>query len=1345
MNVRKITSTMMMCWMMMAYQSAYSQCIANQQVKTFNGDTEVQICLGSGLTSVYMVPQYQSSPVVYAITDEQDMILDIVHGSKIDFGGAPPGVCRVYGVSWWGTPFDPVGASVHEAVFSDYCYEISANYVEVTRILLGSGTVQTEAGHTQVYTCPGDGIADVVSFTYEGTSEASFTYLITDPDFNILGVPDGTSQDFEGAGIGVCLVWGLNYEGDLLASVGGNAKTDELASGCYGLTETPITVTRAIPEGGQILTANGEDEIDLCVGDGLSDLTEFEGHGISEAGFRLVVTDDANNIVGLPPANAVDFDDAGQGVCRVWGASYTGNFLLELGQNIEDAEISDACNDLSDGFVQVNRTEVKGGTVQTTDGATTVYTCTQDGTDDVFNFERSDAMGDHFKYVITTPDLEILGIVDNMQNFDGAPPGICWVWGLSYSGGLTAEVGDNAGEVSLSDGCSDLSDNYIVVNRDVPDGGTVSMPSGATERFTCAQDGQADVVKFTHADASNSRYIYIITSPDLEILGIASGDSMDFDGAPPGTCWVWGMAYTGSIIAEVGDTVGQVPMTDDCFDFSENVIKVIRDVPDGGSVSTHVGDTVVYTCPQDGQADLVSFSHQGASESKYAYIITSPDLEILGVTTDSEMDFDGAPPGNCLVWGLAYTGELTAQVGDNAGEISLSDDCYDLSDNYIEVIRRKPEGGTVSMPSGATERTTCTQDGSSDVVVFVPDGQSDSKYAYVITSPALEILGIELNDSHDFDDAPPGTCWVWGLAYTGVITAQVGDQADEVQLSSGCADLSDNYIEVIRTSPEGGQVATHDGDTVVYTCTQDSTADIVEMVHEGTSGASYVYIITSPELEILGIETNDNHDFNDAPPGTCWIWGMAYTGALTAEVGQHAGESALSDGCFDLSDNYITVIRDVPEGGTVEMPSGATTRYTCTEDGRADVVSFVNKGASHSKYAYIITSPTLEILGIEFNDSHDFDDAPPGTCWVWGLAYTGKITAQVGDQADAVPITDDCYDLSDNYIEVVRDIPDGGTVAMPSGATIRYTCTQDGNADEVSFVAADVSNSRYAYIITSPSLEILGIEFNDSHDFDDAPPGTCWVWGLAYTGEITAEVGDQADEVELASDCADLSDNYITVHRDSLDGGMVHTDDDLTMINTVAGDGSADIIVFEHEDASNSKYAYVITNADNEILGLPEGDRQDFEGAGAGVCRVWGLAYTGMITAAIGDAIDSVALSDDCYDLSDNFIEVTRTSGEGLLNTRPAFTSDNLRTDGLEATVQNPVDGRILGTVKVDHDRQVNLGLHTYHGLPVRIESVRATSGVITIDWSASSLVKGMYVLTITDGQRVVTKKLVVL
>ncbi len=1320
-----------------------AQCQSGLEVMTRAGESEVEVCLGSNNTTVRMRPGTDAGPYAFAITDEQNVILNVSLKNKIDFAEAPAGVCRIYGISWWGTFNPSIGETIDAAEFTDFCYFVSPNYVTVTRSLLGQGTVQTDAGVETVYTCPGDGIADLVNFTYEGTSNGDFTYIITDEDYNILGIPEGDSQDFEGAGEGICLVWGLNFQGDLLAVPGANALTDQLASGCYGLSSNSIRVIRSIPEAGTIETNLGSTEVDVCVGDGVADEIIFQGMGQSAAAFRIVITNADNEIVGLPDGNAVDFDGAGAGICRAWGISFTGSLQLLPGQDITQSNISDGCNDLSSNFVEITRTYINGGSVSMPSGETKTYTCTQDDQADLVLFEHDSSSESSYVYIITSPELEILGIEPNDgHDFNDAPPGTCWVWGLAYTGNLTAEVGQNAGEVALSSGCFDLSDNYIEVIRDVPNGGVVSMPSGATERYTCTQDDSADIVSFQHEGSSNSKYIYIITSPELEILGIEPNDSHDFNDAPPGTCWVWGLAYTGNLLANVGDNAGEIALSDDCFDLSDNFIKVIRDVPDGGSVSTPAGLDTVFTCTQDGNADFVSFSHEGASNSKYVYIITSPTLEILGIEENDGHDFDDAPPGTCWVWGLAYTGNLIAQVGQNAGEAVLSDDCFDLSDNFISVIRDAPEGGTVSTPEGQNSVMTCTQDGNPDVVLFDHQG-TNSNYAYIITSPDLEILGIEFNNSHDFDDAPPGTCWVWGLSYTGFITAQIGQNASEVPLSSDCYDLSDNFIEVIREVPDGGSVMMPSGATRRYTCTQDGMPDVVQFEAKDVVGPNYVYIITSPDLEILGVEPEDQHDFDDAPPGTCWVWGMAYTGNLTAMVGDNAGEVALSDECFDLSDNYIEIIRDTVNGGLVQMPSGQTKTYTCTQDGTSDIVVFENMGASNSKYIYIITSPTLEILGIEENDSHDFDDAPPGTCWVWGLAYTGNFTAQVGDNAGEVVFTDDCFDLSDNYIEVVRDQPDGGSIAMPSGATKVYTCTQDSTADEVMFVTEGASNSRFVYIITSPTLEILGIEENESHDFDDAPPGTCWVWGLAYTGNLTAMVGDDAGEVALSDGCFDLSDNFIEVIRDMPNGGRVSTSDGDTAVSVVTGDGVSDVIFFSHQGNSNSVYTYVITDDSNQVLGLPPANSNDFEPAGVGVCRVWGLAYTGNLLVQVGDNIATADLSDDCYDLSDNFIEVTRTSaGEGQLD---ASLSHNipLQVDNPKVSVVNPTQGFIRGTIETFRGDNLGLKLYDYQGRLVKSRDLQEQNRMLRLDWDVTDLAPGIYILSVFHKHGRESKKLV--
>jgi hypothetical protein len=161
---------------------------------------------------------------------------------------------------------------------------------------------------------------------------------------------------------------------------------------------------------------------------------------------------------------------------------------------------------------------------------------------------------------------------------------------------------------------------------------------------------------------------------------------------------------------------------------------------------------------------------------------------------------------------------------------------------------------------------------------------------------------------------------------------------------------------------------------------------------------------------------------------------------------------------------------------------------------------------------------------------------------------------------------------------------------------------------------------------------------------------------------LSFEDGLQGAELGLNANalvgCFDLS-NPITVTRTGVDGGMVTTTDSLMMVNICVGDSIPDSIAFQ-TNIVGGNYQFVVTDDNNVILGLPAGNIVDFEGAGAGVCRVWGLSFTGNLTAMVGDNAAEIALSDDCFALSSNFVEVVRdTSGEAcsipLISFRPKF------------------------------------------------------------------------------------------
>ena len=82
---------------------------------------------------------------------------------------------------------------------------------------------------------------------------------------------------------------------------------------------------------------------------------------------------------------------------------------------------------------------------------------------------------------------------------------------------------------------------------------------------------------------------------------------------------------------------------------------------DGGTVSTAAGDTTTYTCPGDGNADMIMFAHTTSSMDNYAYVVTDPSGVILGLPPGNTVDF---PP-------IAFSIGSTTSSGYRAFPISI--------------------------------------------------------------------------------------------------------------------------------------------------------------------------------------------------------------------------------------------------------------------------------------------------------------------------------------------------------------------------------------------------------------------------------------------------------------------------------------------------------------------------------------------------------------------------------------------------------------------------------------------------------------------------------------------------
>ena len=269
--------------------------------------------------------------------------------------------------------------------------------------------------------------------------------------------------------------------------------------------------------------------------------------------------------------------------------------------------------------------------------------------------------------------------------------------------------------------------------------------------------------------------------------------------------------------------------------------------------------------------------------------------------------------------------------------------------------------------------------------------------------------------------------------------------------------------------------------------------------------------------------------------------------------------ATLTDGdCEAISTEFITVYREVPDGGTVTLLDGSTSIGLCAGDIVFDVTNTTT--APNLSFWYIITDDTNTILGA-LNSANgntlDLSGAPPGTCRIRGWSNNGETTPVVGDKIATLG-DDDCEALSSGFITVYREVPDGGIVTLADGST-----TYTGEAGNIMIDVINTTtapNLDFFYIITDDNNNILGAQNSTAGgmlDLSAAPPGTCRVWGWSNSGATAPVVGDPLSTL-TDENCESISADFITVIREApeINAGTISTTDN----TTICVDGNPDPI-----------------------------------------------------------------------------------------------------------------------------------------------------------------------------------------
>ena len=389
----------------------------------------------------------------------------------------------------------------------------------------------------------------------------------------------------------------------------------------------------------------------------------------------------------------------------------------------------------------------------TTDWVAEVTICPSDGNDDIIPLKNTLSVdaGSTYAYVITDSLNRILNVhLQNDFNFENSGDGQNRVYGISYSGMLDYNIGDDWMSITSS-GCIEFSNpsTYLTVNKDgcssLCESTAVATTNWVSNVDICPDDGEADVIelKNTKGIPAGNAYAYVITNFRGDIITVHYQDTYNFEGSGNGTNRVYGISYNGNLTYNEGDTWNTI-RSDGCIEYSdENIFLTVTKAGDCIEMpecfETNVASTAWVTdfsiCPDDGESDSIFLQNNLfiPGGDTYAFVLTDENQRIKKIILDDWYDFEGSGLGEERVYGVSYEGTLSYNAGDLLSTIT-ADGCATISSQEL-FIKVTKDGCAAETGSISGRITNFRGQGVGNVMISLNTGattmtNSDGDYTF---------------------------------------------------------------------------------------------------------------------------------------------------------------------------------------------------------------------------------------------------------------------------------------------------------------------------------------------------------------------------------------------------------------------------------------------------------------------------------------------------------------------------------------------------------------------------------------------------------------------------------------
>ena len=464
-------------------------------------------------------------------------------------------------------------------------------------------------------------------------------------------------------------------------------------------------------------------------------------------------------------------------------------------------------------------------------------------------------------------------------------------------------------------------------------------------------------------------------------------------------------------------------------------------------------------------------------------------------------------------------------------------------------------------------------------------------------------------------------------------------------------------------------------------------SQVIDVMTNSTASADYIYAVTGTDFNIIRFESGPSVDISDLLAGKYFIWGFSYTGDINLVLGELVFTGSFSTGCFQISHTAVVIQKlfDGPgagnpcigvDGGMMELAMGGTDT-TIIIDGNPDLVSFNTTAPQVSgvNFNYVVTDANNNILGLPMGSSVDFDPAGVGNCYVYGLSYTGGLLATLGDNINGLQFSDECFDLSDNFL-IINRIDTTGAVAETQffvssntqGMVGIYNVMSNGTIEKDSFSSAAGDADGIYYDQNADALYQLNRSDNVINAYSDVLSSVGNGMPPTLTGTSSSdfingrEVAASGDRMVVAQDADSTNGNLNRLYLYDISPAgisLVNAYDVGIDLWGIHADGGT---LYAIEDNSNRLAVY------KNFFSRPAGAINasatiEIEG----IIRTHGLTYDAMLDAMIlTDVGDATNDSDGAFTVIPDF---TDASSDGLVTM-----DEQVRIEGPMSMLGNPVD-----------------------------------------------------------------------